>query len=88
MWQSEPRRALGKQGRIWEKPTDPFPWVSCDPASTADLLLGLPGSQLGKNQGKALAKLSRTAASGLTVLGMEHLLFFFFFQTMFGYKKE
>lgn len=58
---------LGKQGRTWEKPTDPFPWVCRDLASTTDLLLMLPDSQLRKNQGKALVKLSRTAASCLTV---------------------
>lgn len=75
----------GGQDRMWEKPTDPFPSVYCGLASTAELLLGLSDPQFGKNWGKALAKLSRTAASCLSFLNGT---FNFFFRTCWDIRRN
>lgn len=57
----------GKQGRVWEKPTGPFPSVHGDGPPQLNSFWGF-GTQLGKKQGEALAKSSRTAAFCLTFL--------------------
>lgn len=67
-WHSEPRGASGKTGQDVGKATRSLPLGLLCWASTAQLLLGLWDSRLGKNQGETLAKLSRTAAFCFTVL--------------------